>query len=263
MGVDFLDIMYRLEKELGIRFEREDFIFTPAPIVTLTISVGEFYDLVEQKVCKASREILDSPDYWEKTFNEVRHVFAEGLGFPESERWTKETTMRELYELIPEETRKKTWSNFKKEHSCWWSKHGEIISSMIWYINQKYHCIFGLVWMGYIFFVIILPLMLGQWLFQAGFLTTAVLFLPGSLIWLHFWNRYCDYHRDMIRLDMTLGKITDQVILCRKKILKANGSPYTREEIEAIVKAALCAALAVKPEEVTPEKDLVRDLGME
>ena len=49
----------------------------------------------------------------------------------------------------------------------------------------------------------------------------------------------------------------------RKVNLKEDGSSYTREEIEEIVKTAICEALAVKPGDVTPEKDLVRDLGME
>ena len=59
MGVDFLDIMFRLEKSLGIHFERGDFNFIPGG----TYSVGEFYDLVERKVCKASSLKADGSPY--------------------------------------------------------------------------------------------------------------------------------------------------------------------------------------------------------
>jgi acyl carrier protein len=259
MGVDFLDIMFRLEKSLGIRFEREDFNFTPGG----KYSVGEFYDLVEQKVCKASREILNSPDYWEKTFNEVRQVFAEGLGLPESDRWTKEMTIRELNEQIPKTKRRKTWINFKKQRSEMWTKHGIIVLSMLRYVDPKHDCLFSLACVGYVFFVTVLPFQLGQWLFQADLITVAVWFLPGSLIWWFLWMWYDDYRKGTIQMDMTLEKIADRVILRKKKSLKEDGSPYTREEIENIVKAAICEALAVKPELVTPEADLVRDLGME
>ena len=256
MGIDFLDIMYRLEKELGIRFEREDFHFTPGG----KYRVGDFYDLVERKVCKASREILDLPDYWDKTFNEVRQVFADGLGLPESDRWTKETAIRELYLQIPETERRKTWFNFKRKQSFWWSTNGMILSV----IDMKCDGNVWLAWARYVVFVIVLSVVLSFVLgFQASLLAFSILLLPGSLIWSFFWNKYDDYHQDMIVPEMTLGEITNEVILRRKQSLKKDGLPYTREEIEEIVKVALCEALAVKPEDVTPEADLVRDLGME
>jgi acyl carrier protein len=259
MGIDLLDIMYRLEKDFDIRFEQEDFHFTPGGKYT----VGEFYDLVERKVCKASQEILDSPNYWEKTFHEVKQAFAEGLGLPESEHWTKDTTMRELCEQIPKNERRKAWRNLKRNHSYWWSKYGDIVSSMLHYIDRKHDCMFCLAWVGYVFFVFVLPFQLGQWLFQADLLAVAVCFLPGSLIWWSLWKYYDDFRKGTIRMDMTLGIITDRVIVRKKKSLKDDGSPYTRKEIEEIVKTVLCAVLAVKPKDVTPEADLMRDLGME
>jgi len=74
---------------------------------------------------------------------------------------------------------------------------------------------------------------------------------------------YDDYRKGTIQMNMTLEKITDRVIVRKKKCLKEDESPYTRAEIEEIVKAVLCKTLAIKPEEVTPEADLARDLGME
>ncbi|MCL2119368.1 MAG: hypothetical protein FWH27_13180 [Planctomycetaceae bacterium] len=257
MGIDFLDIMYRLEKELGIRFEREDFHFTPGG----KYRVGDFYDLVERKVCKASREILDLPDYWDKTFNEVRQVFADGLGLPESDRWTKETAIHELYLQIPETERRKTWNNFKRNYSCWWSKYG-IIPTLVRQIGPHN----GFLWMaqfGYVILALVLACLLKQLSLRAGSIAAAVLLFPGSFLCFILLNRYYDYRRDKIMPGMTLGEITNEVILRRKQSLTKDGLPYTREEIEEIVKVALCEALAVKPEDVTPEADLVRDLGME
>ena len=263
MGIDFLDIMYRLKKELGIRFEREDFHFTPGG----KYLVGEFYNLVEQKVCKASREILDSPDYWEKMFSEVRQAFAEGLSLSESERWTKETTVRQLYEQIPETERRKTWRKFRKYHVGY-----GIAQKINWAIDSKYpDTPFLIGCLGSLFLFILSPVLLigyyfyaKTWLFKnnvewgLGF----VFILSVILFWLLNWG-YIDKRRRVNFLpNMTLGEVIDQIVLREKKSLKNDGVPYTREEIEAIVKAALCAALAVKPEEVTPEKDLVRDLGM-
>jgi len=258
MGIDILDVIFRVEKSLGIRIERGDFNFSPEGGKFL---VRDFYDIVERKVAQESQEILDSPNYREKTFNEIKQAFAEGFGLSENEHWTKETTIRELYVQIPETERKKTWSNFLQQQPL--SRTNSNIWSVIDKENKSNCC---LTCAGYIFFVIgLLSIyILGQFLFQTDLLVFLfIIFLcTGTILWLFLFNSYPKEVPKKTLLELSLGKITDRIVLHRKNSLKNDGTSYTREEIEEVVKAALCEALAVKPEEVVPEADLIRDLGM-
>ncbi|MCL2623765.1 MAG: hypothetical protein FWD31_08880 [Planctomycetaceae bacterium] len=263
MGVDFLDIMYRVERSLGIRIEPEDFNFITESGKLL---VGEFYDVVERKVSKAALETINSPDYWEKTLNDVKQAFSEGLGLPKSENWTKETSLRELYEQIPENERRKTWRNFTKHGN------GPVVQKTNWAIFAKFKHL--PVWIGFsgcLILALICPLvMTGYYFYSKTWLLTIfdewifglLVFFLGGIFWLLIFCGINIRCRVNFLPEMTLGEIVDFIVLYEKKSLKEDGSPYTREEIERIVKAALCDALAVKPEDVTPEADIIRDLGM-
>lgn len=119
-----------------------------------------------------------------------------------------------------------------------------------------------MLWVGYIIFLAVLPMLFNLLLHYAGGMISAVSFVIVGILILIFWTGYDNYRCRTCVPNITLGEITDEIIAQRKRSLKKDGSPYTREEIEEVVKAALCEALAVKPKDVTPEKDLVRDLGM-
>ena len=250
MGIDFLDIIYRVEKSLGIRLEREDFDFSQGKFL-----VGDFYDLVERKVRAASKEIPESPDYREKIARELSQTLSEQ--FDIDDNWTPTTTVRQIYNQIPECRRKKSWRNFKTSSLSSMAKEANIV------ITSKSRGNLRLAWGGYVFFVCIFSFVLGQFFFQAGLLTFFILLLPGSILWLIIWNKYNDWQNSTFVPDVTLDEIAEKIIFHRKRSLKEDGSYYSRAEIEAIVKEALCEALAVKPEDVTPEKDIIRDLGAE
>jgi len=250
MGIDFLDIMYRVEKSFGIRFVQDDFDFTQRKLL-----VGDFYDLVERKVCAASKEILESQDYREKIFRDAKRALSEELGV--EDHWTEETTVRQLYAQIPESRRKKTWINFGGENK------NPLINTVENILRSRIHGNLWLAWGGYVFCVFILSFFIGQFFFQSGLLTFLICFFPGSLLWSIIWEKYDKYRRRRRVPEMPLGEIVDTIIAWQRMSLKKDGSPYTRDEIEEIVKTVICEALAVKPEDVTPDADMLRDLGME
>ena len=251
MGIDFLDIMYRVERSFGIRLDvRKDFDFSSGKYL-----VGDFYDLVERKVCAASKEILESQNYREKIFRDVKQALSEELDIEDN--WTEETTVRQLYEQIPESRRKKTWINFGGENK------NPLINTVENILRSRIHGNLWFAWGGYVFCVFILSFFIGQFFFQSGLLTFLICFFPGSLLWSIIWEKYDKYRRCRHVPEMPLGEIADIIIAHQKMSLKKDGSPYTREEIEEIVKTVICEALAVKPEDVTPDADMLRDLGME
>lgn len=251
MGIDFLDIIYRVEKTFGIRFVREEFDFSQGRYL-----VGDFYDLVERKVCAAAKDILETPDYRGKILNEVKRALSEELDVEDD--WTEETTLGRIYEQIPETERKKTWKQFRTQAPT----DSNVNVARI--VDEKSNRSLKAVWIGYIAFLLVISLIFLNPLVNRGNGVVSfagfVLVAAPSLI---FWIKYNDYRCYMSVPQLTLGEIVDSVIEQRRQSLKKDGSPYTREEIEEGVKAALCEALAVKPKDVTPEKDLVRDLGME
>ena len=108
-----------------------------------------------------------------------------------------------------------------------------------------------------------MPACLGQYFFQLGLVFPLLFLVPGTILWLSIWNRQCQTNHNVSPPNVTLGEIAEQIVSRHQKSLKDNGSPYTRTEIEEIVKKILCDELAIRnPEKVTPESDLIRDLGM-
>lgn len=56
MGVDWLDIRFRIERRYGVRFERDDFTHRPN-IRTNDITAGELFAVVAEKLQASGRRV--------------------------------------------------------------------------------------------------------------------------------------------------------------------------------------------------------------
>ncbi len=251
MGLDFVEVMMAIEDKFGVTIVSGEFDLPEKKVL-----VKDLYDIVERNTCKQAAAVLESQGFQEKTFEDVRHTFADGLELAQSDFWDKETTLKQLYDQIPTGKRKKIWKKFRSHYKI------RTQSTILHFVNAKYKRHLLAAWCGYFAFVFVIPACVGQCFWQLGLVVPVIFFVPGSIFWLYLWGEICERHRNAIPPNVTLGEIADHIIVQHRKSLKEDGSPYTRSEIEEIVKQILCCELGLKPEDVTPEADLVRDLGM-
>lgn len=253
MGMDFLDILFRLEKTFGI-----DRIIIPADFPELK-TAGDLVALVEKRVregtpTKEQLAILD-----ENNLLILRQNLAGILGVS-VDTLSAETTFRDV---IPRRMRRKVWKELYQlvddiqigrkvigVTSCPWHMGNLVIlilASLVaclvyWLVNE---------WFGHFHF----------WQFTI----MAVILLPIWFISIIMASAF--WAPDIIETrippqKLTLGEAAEKMSEKIRRRLGPDETPLSHEEIERRVYEILNAALGVPVEEISPEKELVRDLGM-
>ncbi|MCL2743274.1 MAG: hypothetical protein FWE67_05430, partial [Planctomycetaceae bacterium] len=99
------------------------------------------------------------------------------------------------------------------------------------------------------------------WINDVLYLLT-VLFVLAPIITLFGLRFVVNWKRCGQAPRVTVGEIVNYLVNKRPDhSVRADGLPYSREEIEQFVAEVLCESLAVKPEEIRPEARIVHDLG--
>ena len=285
MGLDLLDIVFRLEKTFSIRIEAGD-IFDLSGWKDLDrtkplskefadkITVKTLCDLVEYKIRMKNDGIGEFPNVSFQVTNSVSKTLATCFNITDSSKIEQKLRLEQLVDLAdsplspdfwrrfhkicrgdPDELKTiKTYARARVFISKWktfcWSFGITFVWGLMLYLGST-------VWLCYNTLVVRGTMWIDDF---ENFLT--VLFIPGIILFgLQYatnWKRCGQASR------ITVEDIINH--LCEQRTdhsVRADGFPYSRAEIEQGVAEILCEALAVKPEEIKPEARIVTDLGAE
>jgi len=309
MGVDLLDIVYRLEKSFSIKIERGDVIpydilddkqgkyvfngefttqgleeikrrmpssdfssFEKKPTIqslATILTVGTLCDIVENKIREKNEVNNEFPNVLLQVSNSVSETLSKHFNIADSSKIERNLRLEQLADLSDSPLPSDVWRRFHKIRrddpvelkaikTCVRSRvFIPIWKTSYWAITISLVC--GLM----------LWLCIAMWLHNAlrindfvylltVLLVLAPIFISSGLRFAVNWKRCGRASRIMV------GEIIDCLVEQRPDhSVRADGLPYSREEIEHTVAEILCEVLAVEPKEVRPESRLIHDLGAE
>ncbi len=279
MGVDLLDIVYRLEKTFSIRIDREGF-FGPMSEWDEALRSGQktqqqlfdkysdrltvkfLCDLVERRIREKNEGIDTFPDFLAETKKSVHGALAEFFDITNPSLIEGDDTLAALCEKakIPSPR----WSQLyriRKSDTPTLKLIKMQVSSRELISSGK--ALWQSITVPIILYVLLL--LFGSFLLSrelVGLLAIAVWSLPIVL----FFERRFVINRFRSRRPprITVDELIQELVKLRPDhSVRADGISYSRAEIEQAVAEALIEALAVKPEEIKPEARIIKDLGAE
>ena len=271
MGLDLLDIVYRLEKNFSIKIDREDFLgseedWDNKPTQQTfdeyadRLTVKFLCDLVERKIREKNDKADVFPNVLLAVGHSVRQTLAKTFGIADQKTVREDYRLAQLAKMAASPLPVGFWRRLRKMRKDDPDELKEIKAFLRSreYISAEKTMALSLgitfvwcLWLGII----------GQlWKDISSFLV--VLFVPGVIL---FGLRFVfngTYRRKFS--DVTVGEIIKNIAdRQRDHSVRADGLPYSREEIEQFVAETLVEALAVDPKEIKPEAKLIKDLGAE
>ena len=299
MGVDLLDIVFRLEKAFSIHIDRDDLVpydilddtqgkyvikgelttlgleeikrripsadlasFEKKPMVqnlATILTVGTLCGIVENKIRAKNNGIDTFPNISLQVSHSVPKTLAKCFNIADSSRIVQEMRLEQLAGLSP--LPKNFWRQFYKRFK---DDSDELKAIKVCVRSCELVSAWDTsFWSFFVTFVSCLWFWLGVVFdfFHFDVLPfLTVLFIPSLVL---FGSRFVmNWKRCGQASRVTVGEIIDALVEQRPDhSVRADGLPYNRKEIEQIVAEILCEALAVKPEEVRPEARIIHDLG--
>ena len=254
MGIDLLDIKFRLERSCGVKIGVEDFARLAgweldAPIeVTLDLTVAQIHTYLlerrdEIKTLSAQRPIVQARV--ESLLRDQR-----------LDRWRSPEPEESLEEMIPRLDRRADWERLADSLNC---KLPPLESSRIVKLAVASPLL-----------VLTIAITLAGWSIMhaidpvwIGLVVIIVGWLAGAFAIVQALTTCLDSRRVRIPAEVaTVRQLVDHVTTNR---LFESDAPLLRmsdDEVFAGVRDALVECLVVDPDEVTPEAKLVADLGM-
>jgi acyl carrier protein len=255
MGLDFLDLIYTLEKEYNIRVDLKQEI---GPVFH-EITVRGLVDLVERKIREKPTEELTAEDYPQKVFAETFGILASYAENP-FVRVTPETRLTELF-----------WS-LKQRNFAGWTKMMNTKSPETDEIKEAVRERI----------VLKIPRRTRLFLIAGGIIC---FMLPGIIMCYHsrFQWWLCAYissfavyssfvygmvfrpmfrHRRFPPDGITVGDVAEKITAKRRRGLHTDGSIPARVAVEIRVMEILADITAAKPENISLDTRLVDDLNM-
>jgi len=302
MGVDLLDIVYRLERAFTIKIERGDLIpddiinntqgkyvvdgelttlgleeierrmpsanfssFEKKPAIqnlATILTVGTLCDLVEQKVREKNKD-GNFPNVSLQISNSVSETLSKHFNIADSSKIDRNLHLEQLAGLSDAPLSPDVWRQFYK--ICR-DDPDDLKTIKVCIRSQELVS----TWDAFCWSLII-TIIVGVWFWNGialGFFyfdvlsCITVLSIPGVIL---FGSRFVmNWKRCGRAPRTTVGEIIDYLVGQRPdRSIRADGLPYRREEIEQIVADILCEVLAVEPEKVTPKARILHDLGAE
>jgi acyl carrier protein len=299
MGVDILDIVFNIEKKYCVTIERSDLI----PDEVLAKSQGKSFDeytdrftvkflcdLVERKIREKNEGIL-FPNVLQEVGDSVREILSKQFNIPEpvwaagfapeqplhvvalacsasrrlerlqhitdTTRITNELSLGQLADLAGLPVSGGFWRRFRKGRQ---DDTDELKMIKSYLISREYISAFKtlvlLFGITFVFFV---------WFFIADWSSVDVLKIGAVLSCILFGIRaIVNWARSGSRSRITVADIINYIVdKKRDHSVRADGQPYSREEIEQGISDILCDCLALKPEKITPDARIIKDLGAE
>lgn len=262
MGIDFVDIMFRIETAFDIRLDTEDFQTPPEPgskIPRFRTKVGDLYEIVLER---RSRDKAPQPSAGlaDRALEEVRQALAAVLDIPHEQIGENDS----LEELLPQPRRNRLWRTLKKHlrmdlmslkprgkwyGPVWLTSFVAMISIavtmqsvLLWSMLQQDYvidCLLAILWMIAVISTVII----------SAILTNALLALPVWFTW------------EVPKGLQTVGDLAQSVLaLNRGRFVELCGSDPDDDAWESL-RFIIADALAVDLKQVTKEADLFKDLG--
>ena len=280
MGIDLLDIVFRLEKMFSIHIERKD-IFDilelkdtnnpPASDAIDKFTVKTLCDVVEHKIRKKNEGIGDFPNVSLQVANSVPKTLATYFNIADSSKIERKLRLEQLVDLADSPLPVGFWRRF---HKICRGDPDELKTIKVYVRSRELVSAWGMFWRSFgITLLWGLMLYLGStvwlccntlrgnalWIDDVkNFLT--ILFIPAIILFgLRFivnWKR-CG-QASCVTIEEIINDLGEQRA---DRSVRADGLPYSRTEIEQGVAEVLCEALAVKPEKIKPEARIIKDLG--
>ena len=271
MGLDLLDIVYRLEKNFSIKIDREDFFGSEEewgnkPLqqaideYTDRLTVKFLCDLVEQKIREKNEKADDFPNVLLAVANSVRQTLAKTFGIDNWEMIREDYRLSQLAKMSASSLPVGFWRRFRTMRK---DDPDELKEIKIFLRSREYIPAGKTTALSFgITFALCLWLWIIGDLWKDIFSFLVVLLVPCVIF---FGLRFVlNWTRRRKASDVSVGEIINDIAdRQRDHSVRADGLPYSREEIEIFVAETLVEALAVDPKEIKPEARLIRDLGAE
>lgn len=256
MGIDLLDIVYRLEKNFSIRIDRADIVDSEEWNRTVRskektqqelqnefvdkLTVRFLCDLVEQKIREKNEGIDRFPNMLRQVEDSVRETLSEHFNIADSSGIKRVFRLEQLAHLSESPLAVDFWKRFHKirqdDSDEWKSIKAFALSRE--YVSAWKTCFlsFGITFVLCIWLWIIGCL----WKDVSHFLI--VLFVPGIILFgLRFVINWTRHNKPS---QIAVGEIIDYLVdRKRDHSVRADGLPYSRAEIEKIVADTLIESL--------------------
>jgi acyl carrier protein len=271
MGIDILDIVFRLEKKFSILIERSDFTGSEEEWINKSqqenadkyinqLTVKFLCDLVEQKIQKKNKGIDSFPNMLHEAGNSVRETLSKQFNISDPTRIANELSLDQLADFSASPISTGFWQQFRTIRK---DDADELKTIKSYLISREYVSAFKTLALSFG-----ITSALCGWLLISGLLRKdvlyflTVLFAPSGILFgiraIVNWTR-CG-NKSQITVAEIINYIVDQK---RDHSVRADGLPYSREEIEQSVAEVLCESLAVNPEKITQDARIIKDLGAE
>jgi acyl carrier protein len=266
MGVDILDIVFHIEKKYYITIDRSDLI--PDEVLGQKnideyldrFTVKFLCDLVEQKIREKNKEINSFPNVLQEVGNSVRETFSKQFNIPDTTKITNELSLEQLANLSASPIHAGFWRQLRKRRK---DDTDELKMIKSYLISREYVSVFKTLALSFVItFAFFVWLFISDWegvnvlkILAALFVPSCVLFGIRAIV-----NLTKSRSGSKITVAEMINYIVDQK---RDHSVRTDGQPYSRKEIEQDIAEILCDCLALKPEKITPDARIVKDLGAE
>jgi len=294
MGIDLLDIVFRLEKTFSITIDREDLVpdfiindrqgkyvvdgkltvqgldevkrrmpsadlssFAKNPVIVelaTILTVRTLCDLVEQKIREKNEGTNAFPNVWLQVNNFVPEILSKQFNIADTSKIERKLRLEQLADLSDPPLSALFWRRFL---TICRGDPNELKAIKAYVLSRELVSVWKTLFLS-LGITTACCLWFGIW--TDIWTIFVLLFVPAIILFglRSIVNRV--NRRKASRV--TVGEIIDNLVDQRSdRSVRADGLPYSRTEIEQGVAEALCKSLAVKPEEIKPEARIYNDLG--
>jgi len=260
MGVDLLDIMFRLEKAFHVRLNREDFQLPPEPgskMPRYRTKVRDLYQIViekrsQQKARRGSAG-LDG-----RALEEVCWALATVLDVPRERIGGDDS----LTELIPEPARNRSWRQLKRRLQLELPdlKIPRTLYQVVWWSSAVAVTLiaYGTLWVTFPHESNDVAGIVVRLVVCAVFCTPIGAVLAGLLTTSHAWH-FVEFPEGL----QTVRDLAHSVLALNRKHFVELCESDPDDDVWESLRFIVADVLAVDPAEVAKEADLFEDLGAE
>jgi len=298
MGVDLLDMVYRLEKTFSINIERGDLIpefivndtqgkyvvdgklneqgleeikkrmpsadlssFGKNPTIqsiATILTVKSICDLVEQKIREKNEGVNGFPNVLLQVNNSVLETLAKQFNIADPSKIDTKFRLNQLADLSVSPLSTAFWKRFYRIQR---NDLSELKAIKVYVLSRELVSAWNTLYLSSVITIsFFILLLIGGFFWDGVLYFLTALFVPGIILFglRSIVNRQRSYKASRV----TVGEIIDYLADQRQdRSVRADGLPYSRTEIEQCVAKILCEVLAIELEEIKPESRLIQDLG--
>jgi acyl carrier protein len=266
MGLELAEIFINIEDKFSIEIEEEELWFDKSQQANVDeytdqLTVKFLCDLVERKIQEKNKGISSFPNILCRVGDSVRETLSKQFNISDPTRIVNELSLEQLADFSASPISAGFWRQLRKIRK---DDADELKTIKSYLLYREYVSAFK---------ILVLPLgitvVFSVWLWilllknVSNFLV--ILLVPiGILFGILFGIRaIVNWTRRRNRSQITVGEIIDYIVdKKRDRSVRADGLPYSREEIEQGVIKILCESLFVKPEDITMGTRLIKDLRL-